>query len=140
MKSKYDSSYYNDEKYYDPTAGAALAGLIREERQRRYRPVPKRQNAAAPGHGPELSGFLKDYEQEFKTEDPAKRARKRRRVRSWIHAYEYIMKICDRPDFSVDKAAAELGLSPKRIQQIFDGRGDIACAVRAWNNYKRGLT
>ena len=38
---KYNSPYYNSERYYDPTAGAALLSVIREERKRYSRCVDK---------------------------------------------------------------------------------------------------
>lgn len=136
------SDYFNKERYYDPTVGAALAHVIREERRKNYKPVkeprkePKNHEKNHESKSPELSDFLKEYEKTFKAADPAKRMRRKRRIRNWIHAYEYIMRHCNDPDFSVDKISVEVGANPRRIQQMFDGRGDISKAIQAWNKYK----
>jgi hypothetical protein len=38
------NSYYNSEGYYDPTAGAAIANIVREERRINRKPRKKPQS------------------------------------------------------------------------------------------------
>lgn len=133
---KYDSVYFNNERYYDSTAGAAMLNIIREERKKKYI-VPTRKAM----DGTEL--FVHKFCEHYRaTHAPRANGRPLKytipsRIMKYIKLYEYCMAHCYDTDFTVENTALRFGLgSPKKVEQCFSGNGDIGKIISCWNNYK----
>ena len=138
---KYNSVFYNNDRYYDPTAGAALLNVIRKERKS-WVPMPK------PERQPErqedgLERFAILFRDEYVRTHPPRVSGKTLkygdldRVRKHLKIYEYCMRHCDEEDFSVDGVVKRFSLGSDRIvRQCFSGRGDIGKLIARWKKYK----
>ena len=141
---KYDSPYYNSEKYLDPTAGAALMSAIRAQKAKRI---------AAEKTGIKTS--VSPAEKERRTSDvfatefavfysrfgarkdgkPKKLAR-RGEVRNLMRIYLYCTRHVDDPGFTAEGAAKALRLgSTKKIEQVFSGNGQIGKVIAAYEEW-----
>ena len=132
---KYDSTYFNSERYYDPTAGAAILAVIREEKRQRYTVPPKKQD--------EVELFSKKFSIHYGDTHPPRVNGKPLRytrppiIKRQIKLYEYCMAHCDDTDFSVENVALRFGFgTPKKVEQCFSGRGNIGKLIKCWNDYK----
>lgn len=143
---KYNSVFFNDERYYDPTAGAALLSIIREEREKRYAaPAKKETGGAETGTClfSEENSFAGKFCELYK-ETHAPRANGRplkytvpSRIIKYIRLYEFCMEHCEKEWFTVGAAVERFKLgSAKKVDQCFSGRGDIGKIIRCWNAYK----
>jgi len=132
---KYDSVFFNKERYYDTTAGAALLNIIREERKQNYVVPVKKPD--------EQELFSKMFSQYYeKTHIPRANGKPLKytnpgRIKKYIKLYEYCMMHCDDDDFNLDDVALRFGLgSTKKVEQCFSKRGDISKIIDCWNSYK----
>ncbi len=133
---KYDSVYFNNERYYDSTAGAALLNIIREERNKKYI-VPTR------GAIDDTDIFVNKFCAHYKeTHPPRANGRPLRytvpsKVKKQIKLYEFCMEHCEKDWFTIDVAVERFNLgSTKKVEQCFSGRGQIGKLIRCWNDYK----
>ena len=132
---KYDSTYFNKERYYDPTAGAAILNIIREEKQHRYTIPAKKPD--------ELELFSREFCNRYGATHPPRANGKPLRytrpsiIKKQIKLYEYCMAHCDDTNFSIENVALQFGFgSSKKVEQCFSGRGNIGKLTRCWNDYK----
>ena len=138
---KYDSVFYNNDRYYDGTAGAALLNVIREEKRKRYVSASRK-----PVNVPKMETvehftywFCRLYTE---THPPRKNGKSHRSsrphlIRKYVKLYEYCMEHCDDDDFSVDDVASKFELgSVKKVEQCFKQRGNIYKVIECWNKYK----
>ena len=148
---KYNSVFYNNDRYYDPTAGAALINAIRQERKSWVpMPKPERQERKrwASMLKPErqandLERFAVLFRDEYVRTHPPRVSGKTLkygdldRVRKHLKIYEYCIQHCDEDDFSVDEVVKRFSLGSDRIVwQCFSGRGDIGKLIAGWKKYK----
>ena len=136
---KYDSTYFNKERYYDPTAGAAILNIIREEKQHRYTIPAKKPD--------ELELFSREFCNRYGATHPPKANGKPLRytipsiIKKQIKLYEFCMEHCEKDWFTIDAAVERFDLgSPKKVEQCFSGRGQIGKLIRCWNDYKAAGT
>lgn len=137
---KYDSTYFNKERYYDPTAGAALLNIIREERTQKYTvPAKKITNR--------IDAFSEEFGAHYKaTHAPRANGKPLKysspvRIKKYIKLYEFCMEHCEKNWFTVEAAVERFNLgSAKKVEQCFSGRGDIGKIIRCWNDYKTAGT
>lgn len=134
---KYNSVFYNNDRYYDPTAGAALINVIRKERKS-WVPMPKPERQAS-----DLERFAVLFRDEYVRTHPPRVSGKTLkygdldRVQKHLKIYEYCMRHCDEDDFSVDGVVKRFSLGSDRIvRQCFSGRGDIGKLITRWKKYK----
>lgn len=133
---KYDSTYFNKERYYDPTAGAALLNIIRAERAEKYTvPIKKTANR--------IDTFSDEFCAHYKaTHAPRANGKPLKytstsRIKKFIKLYEFCMEHCEKAWFTIDAAVERFNLgSPKKVEQCFSGRGDIGKIIKCWNDYK----
>lgn len=137
MKERYKTPYYNNEKYYDPTAGTALLNIIRRERndipvrnaveKLKYRRDPIRQFAIE---------YTRQYiaEKGLYTESGKIRTHANaQKVEKTVKFYEACM-IAD--DSDIPSILAYFGWSnDKRVEQLFTGRGNTGKIIKAWKEY-----
>lgn len=137
MRNKYDSAFFNSEKYYDPTVGMALLNIIREEKKKNYVQPPEYE----PSQSVDVFAikFCRYYEQ---THPPRANGKHLvyanvAKVRKQINLYEYCISHCNDTDFTVDGVVDRFSLgTPKYIRQIFHGSGNIGKLTDSWNTYK----
>ena len=137
---KYNSVFFNDEKYYDPTAGAALLNIIREERAERYTaPVKKASNS--------VDAFSEEFCKIYKSTHAPRANGKPLKytipstIKKYIKLYEFCMEHCKKNWFTVNTAVERFHLgSVKKVEQCFSGRGDIGKIITCWNSYKASGT
>lgn len=134
---KYNSVFYNDERYYDPTAGAALLSIIREEKKKRYAAPVKRESSR-------INAFAVEFCENYRsTHAPRANGKPLKytipsRIIKYIKLYEFCMENCEKEWFSVGAAVDRFNLgSARRVEQCFSGRGDIGKIIRCWNEYKK---
>ena len=133
---KYDSPYYNSERYSDPTAGAALMNLIREERKT----ISIIQD----------SKFKIDQDHEFarifsafynmafgpNVHGKTKRLGQYREVEKLLTTYNYCTVHVNDEDFSIERAIDILGLgSGKTIEQVFTGNGNMGKVITCYKEW-----
>ena len=143
---KYNSTFYNNEKYYDPTAGAALLNIIREERQNR------RSNRAAIQSNVEqddesirerqIERFVYKFCKHYRETHPPRKSGKPLRyevpknVRKHIQIYEYCMEHCNDDNFSIEQVVKHFNLgTDRRVKQCFSKNGQIGKLIKCWNSY-----
>lgn len=133
---KYDSVYYNSERYYDSTAGAAILNIIREEKKKKYIVPTKRAIDDTEIFADKFCAHYKD------THPPRANGKPLRYtvpsiVKKQIRLYEFCMEHCDDSDFSIENVVLRFDLgSPKKVEQCFSGRGNIGKLISCWNSYK----
>lgn len=138
--SKYNSTYYNSERYYDPTAGAALLSVIRSEKKRYDRvmyDIPdsdKRKDT-------EFAHIFADY---YNRSHGLRKNGKKKRFANYatvyghIRIYQYCMNHVNDNDFSVDNAVKRLNLeSDRKVQQVFNGRGMMGKLIGCYKDWKQ---
>lgn len=148
--SKYDSPYFNSERYYDPTVGAALASLARKERnekQREYNRMKRmRQDYILRGKlGPDpVSMFAVRFAKQYRELHGRRKSGKPKaladsvRNERYIRAYIYCMdKADDDPDLETSLKNL-YGLEGRRVKQCFTRTGDIGKLINAWIDYADG--
>lgn len=144
--SKYDSPYFNSERYYDPTAGAALAMLARKEREEKRREYDRmihmrllRFTVNDP-----VTMFAIRYAKRYEAIHGTKKSGKPKALanptknRNYIRAYIYCMdRAYDDPDLEANVKKL-FGIEGRRIRQCFTRTGDIGKLVNAWLDYVDG--
>ena len=137
--ARYDTGFYNSERYYDPTAGAALLEVIRSEKKKNY----TARLSSSSGEDDEIERFTKSFctnyakEHGAKTNGKPKRLSRPHLVKKQVKLYEYCMKHCEDPDFSIEEVVLRFDLgSAKKVEQCFTERGDIWKIITSWNRYK----
>lgn len=140
MNMKYKSVFFNDEKYYDPTAGAALLNIIREEREKRYMVPAKKELPMIENN---INAFSVEFCEYYKsTHSPRANGKPLKytipsKIIKYIKLYEFCMEQCKKDWFTVEVAVKRFNLgSTRRVEQCFSGRGDIGKIIRCWNDYK----
>lgn len=145
MMSKYDSPYFNSERYYDPTAGAALATLARKEREERrakYDRMKRMRPLRFTSHDPVIM-FAISYAKKYEALHGRKKSGKPKALgnpsknRNYIRAYIYCMDKADDPDLEVN-VKKKFGIGGRRIKQCFTRTGDIGKLINAWLDYVDG--
>ena len=136
--SKYNSAFFNSERYYDPTAGAALLNVIRGEKKTRY------VNSSAYKAPESIEVFAIRFSKYYASNHPEKKSGKPpkyavpARIRKSIRLYEYCMDHCDEADFTIGGVVERFCLgTAKHVKQCFSNTGDIGKLIDSWNNYKR---
>ena len=136
---KYNSVYFNSERYYDPTAGAALLSIIRNERKTNY-VKPKSTTQKSTDEIDQFAElFCRKYEKEhgYRANGKPRRLAQPSKVKPQIKLYEYCMQHCDDKDFTIENTALRFGFgSLKKVEQCFTQRGDIWKIITSWNQYK----
>lgn len=132
--SRYDTPYYNSEKYYDPTAGAALINTIKEARkQRQIEPETVK------AEEPTINEFLDWYEPNLRCK-PEKIASKRRRIAKDLKIYDFCMEHCMKDWFTVEAVTSRFRCGEKVVEQIFSGTGYVTKYVKAWERFRKERT
>lgn len=136
---KYNSPYYNSERYYDPTAGAALLSVIREERKRYSRRVDKVPKTIVERSvvvfADEFSEF---YGRTFglRANGKPRKFARRDKICTYLMIYQYCMEHADEAVFTIDAVVKWFHLgTDKIVRQIFTERGDInklIISYKAW--------
>ena len=133
---KYDSVYYNSERYYDSTAGAAILNIIREEKKKKY-VIPGKRAID------DVEIFVDKFCAHYKDTHPPRANGKPLRytvpsiVKKQIRLYEFCMEHCEKDWFTIDAAVERFNLgSQKKVEQCFSGRGNIGKLINCWNSYK----
>lgn len=134
--SKYNSTFYNNERYYDPTAGEALRNIIREEKHSLNKVInlaiyvdPVTEFARK---------FTKLYSDNFgiKINGKPKKFSRYDLVRQYIGIYNYCIEHADDVDFSVEGVMKKFNLGTTRnIEHVFNGRGDLGKLVKCYKNW-----
>lgn len=134
---KYDSTYFNKERYYDPTAGAALLSIIRGEKRQRYAAVPTKKS------DDNVAIFADKFCAHYKETHPPRANGKPLRytnpsvIKKQIKLYEFCMEHCEKDWFTIEAAVERFDLgSPRKVEQCFSGRGNIGKLIRCWNDFK----
>ena len=136
--SKYDSHYYNSERYYDPTAGLALNNLIREEKKS-FKSNPIRVEVI--NNNPALK-FSKIFAKFYYTTHGLRANGKARRLAQYenvyklLRTYEYCIDHVDDEDFTIQGAVEYLGLGTDRtVKQVFTGRGNMGKVIKCYKSW-----
>ena len=130
---KYDSPFFNQERYYDPTAGAVLAKLAREERTR-YSPLRR----AKPDKIRMFAyRFAKNYEAEHgrRVSGKPKALANPAKNENYIRAYLYCIENADTDDDLEQNVKKLYGIEGRRIRQCFTRTGDLGRLINAWLDY-----
>lgn len=137
---KYDSSFYNSERYYDPTAGAALLAVIRSEKKsfdREMRDIP----AADKRKTTEFAQIFADYYGRMfgpRENGKPRRLSKYPIVYKYLRIYQYCMDHASDEDFSVENATTRLNLgSDTKVRQVFNGRGQMGKLIQCYRSWKQ---
>lgn len=157
MNNRYASVYFNDENYYDGTAGQAIINVIRAERNsniRSYRNAKKKidvyheekkKNTSTKVIDP-IFQFAKEYTTLYnathkRTSKDPKKAKKPLKcgsiqyVYTYIQMYHYCMEHCEEDTFSLEKVSERFHLCERKVRHCFDKRGDIGKVICAWNEW-----
>lgn len=143
--SKYDSPYFNSERYYDPTAGAALAMLARKEREERrteYDRMKRMQSPRFTTNDP-VTTFAFSYAKQYEALHGVKKSGKPKalanpiRNRNYIRAYIYCMDKADDQDLEVNVKKL-FNVEGRRVRQCFTKTGDLGKLINAWLDYVEG--
>ena len=135
---KYDSDYYNSERYYDPTVGAALSNLIRAEKKS-FNANPIRVEVINKNPALEFSKLFSRFY--YTTHGPradgrAKRLAQYENVYKLLKTYEYCIDHVDDDDFTIQGAVEYLGLgSDRTVKQVFTGRGNMGKVVNCYKSW-----
>lgn len=131
---RYSTPYYNSERYYDPTAGAAIRNAIRKEKEWYNSSAPKEYKRTE--DFPTV--FSEFYNKAFGSRENGKlrQMAKKKRIRSYIQTYHYCIAYVDSKDFSIEKAVKELGLtSDKTVRQVFSETGNISKVIDCYKQW-----
>lgn len=133
---KYNSTFYNNERYYDPTVGEAFRNIIREEKHN----VDKIINFAIyiDPVTEFARKFTKFYSDNFgiKTNGKPKKFERYDLVKQYISIYTYCMEHADDTDFSVEEVMKEFNLGTTRnVKHVFTGKGDLGKLIRCYKNW-----
>lgn len=133
---RYDSNFYNSEKYYDPTAGAALASIIRQERNKR---PDFKINRKSTDFAKAFAQFYKGFG--LRANGKPKKFAQYEKVYGHIRIYNWCMAHANDENFTIANAVKRLGLgSDRMIRQVFTGRGDMGKLIECYNEWlKSGL-
>lgn len=137
---RYDSPYYNPERYYDPTAGAALMSVIRSEKKKYSQSIKsvsieKRRTDVA-----FVREFVDFYGRSFGLRQNGKprRLSNYRVVLEFIKIYQYCMDHAEDDDFSIENTVEKLDLdSSKKVEQVFSGRGNMGKLIGCYKDWMR---
>lgn len=146
---KYDSPYFNTERYYDPTAGAVLVKLAQEEKKKYYRnydiSVKFRRDFLLYKERPDpIKIFAYRYAKQYEAEHGRRKSGKPKalanptRNSKYIRAYLFCM---DNANAGIDDADLEkaikamYGLEGRRVKQCFTRTGDLGKLINAWIAY-----
>ena len=135
--SKYDSPYFNNERYYDPTAGAVLCRIIKEEKQK-YSRVKLLYVETASNPLLEFSNIFAKYYANFgpRKNGKPKRFAQTKNVLKLLKIYQYCMDHVDDADFSVENTVATLKLGTDRqVRQVFSGNGQISKLIYCYKEW-----
>lgn len=144
--SKYNSPYFNTERYYDPTAGEVLSKLAREERAKYSNSytisVKFRNDYQLYEDRPDMIRlFSYRYAKQYEFEHGRKKSGKPKalgnpsRNENYIRAYLYCMDSANTEltDDNLKKAVKEkYGIEGRRLTQCFTRRGDLGKLIDAW--------
>ena len=138
--SKYNSTYFNSERYYDPTVGAALLSVIRSEKKRYdlvMHDIPDRDKRK----DTEFAHIFADYYN--RSHGLRSNGKKKRLIiyslLDFNRAGVPLVEIVSKPDInSIDDAVKRLNLvSDKKVQQVFNGRGMMGKLIRCYKDWKQ---
>lgn len=143
---RYDSPYFNSERYYDPTAGAVLEKLAREERRKFSSAyaisVKFRRDYLLHEEQPDqIKMFSYRYAKQYEAEHGKRKSGKPKALgnpiknENYIRAYLYCMDNAevDLPNGGLEKAVKEMfDIEGRRIKQCFTRTGDLGKLVNAW--------
>ncbi|MBP3238665.1 MAG: hypothetical protein J6M24_06270 [Lachnospiraceae bacterium] len=154
MRNKSNSVFYNNENYYDSTAGLALMNIIKEERKKYYRPkkavgvtykakepITQKHLKATDVDNPEVlfcSIFTKFYNDTHGTRENGKRKKlgKYDTIYNWLELYNYCITNCCEDWFFIAHVVEHFNLdTDRRVKQVFSGQGDIGKLIQCYNSW-----
>lgn len=155
--NKYASVYFNNENYYDGTAGQAIINVIKAEKQSNRKPYEtakkkitayhneKKKNPNSKVIDPILK-FAKEYTSLYnsthkRTSKDPKKANKPlkcgtiRYVYAYIQMYQYCLEHCEEESFTLNVVSEKFGFCERKVKHCFTKRGDIGKVINAWNKW-----
>ena len=136
--SRWDTPFYKNERYYDPTAGAAILSVIRSERQKLNditENVSGRKDRKINTFALLFADF---YGRSFglRENGKPKRLAQYKHVYKLLNTYQYCVDHVDDKDFSVDSVVKNLRLgTDKTIYQVFSGRGNMGKLIDSYKTW-----
>ena len=134
--NRYSSTYFNSERYFDPTAGKALVNLIREENRKFKKEVVSTEESNLDEKFAEE--FSKFYDETFgrKSNGKLKRFARYNVVRDHLKIYNYCMKHVNEESFTIEKVVDVLNLgTDTKVKQVFTGSGQISKLVACYKEW-----
>lgn len=154
---KYASVYFNDENYYDGTAGQAIINVIKAEKRAKMKSYEnaqkkikafndeKKKNSNSKVIDPILK-FAREYTSLYnathkRTSKDPKKANKPlkcgtiRYVYTYIQMYQYCLEHCEEETFTLDEVSEKFGFCERKVNQCFNKRGDIGKVIKAWTEW-----
>lgn len=136
--SRWDTPFYNNERYYDPTAGAAILSVIRSERQKLNditENVSGRKDRKINTFALLFADF---YGRAFglRENGKPKRLAQYKHVYKLLNTYQYCVDHIDDKDFSIDSVVKNLRLgTDKTVCQVFSGRGNMGKLIDSYKTW-----
>ena len=141
---KYDSPYFNSEKYYDPTAGAVLSKLAAEERAKYTTSYNAARHMIYTNHTEPIRAFAYRFAKQYETEHGRKKNGKAKalgspvRNENYIRAYIYCMDNAGADSDALENAVKALfNIEGRRIRQCFTHTGDLGKLINAWIDFTK---
>lgn len=135
---KYDSPFFNSERYFDPTVGLVLRKLAQEERAQRINEKAVRLFLKV-NQDPVVL-FAKKYAAEYEAANGRKKSGKpkvlgnAKRNENYIRAYLFCMENAE--EEQLEKLIFDrFGICGRRVKQCFTREGDMGKLINAWVAY-----